>query len=490
MRIRNSSIKEPALDRKKEIMSKRKHSPPLLSALVLFLWVSLPNPYLALASTVGQQPSQDQTPPKKEESQSDPPAKTDAQAAQESKAQSESQSNEQERPQRIVDPEKVRTQSSLPARLLLAPFRALTPKVSNGLNYVETSNVLERVRTIMSNPYIHPLFGSLGDGSGFGGGVWLSTGNLLSPNAKLFLSTHGTTKGYLETRVGAQTDPTGGARRVFSLDLAARYRLRPQEDFFGLGPQSLKSERSNYDLQERGVGLNASVRLHPRVRAGVGLDYSSNRVFRGKDERFATTQQTFGASNLPGLVEGGAALLGASVFAELDYRDSPGNPRKGAYARFSVTSNDSVGRGDFGFVNYLLDARGYIPLKSERRVLALRLLGDFNEPKGGSQIPFFRLARLGSTQTLRGFESQRFYGRHALASSIEYRYELIRSIEALAFTDIGQVFNRRSEFTRQNLRATFGGGLQFKSKKSVFLKLLVAKSGEGTRLILSFGPTF
>ncbi len=389
--------------------------------------------------------------------------------------------------QRIVDPQKFPPRSPLPARILLAPFRKLAPKTDRLLTIVETTNVLERVRIILSNPYIRPLFGSLGDGSGFGGGVELSTANRLMENTRLFFSTHWTTRQYMETLAGIKTDPTGG--KIFTLELTARYRLRPQEYFFGLGPNSTFSQKTNYDLQERGVGLAASLQLHKRVRVGIGVDYSSVRIFGGEDEEFPATQQLFGSSKLPGLAEG-AALLGSFAFAEFEGRDEPAHPRKGAYLSLVASSNDGVGRGDFGFFSYQADARGYIPLGSERRVLALRLLGLFNDPKGGSEIPFFRLARLGNSQTLRGFDTNRFYGRNAVAANIEYRYELVRGIEAVLFTDLGQVYKHPSEFNRGNFRATFGGGLQLASKKSTFFRFLIGKSSEGGRFFFGFGPTF
>jgi outer membrane protein assembly factor BamA len=197
----------------------------------------------------------------------------------------------------------------------------------------------------------------------------------------------------------------------------------------------------------------------------------------------------FGQSALPGLSLG-AALLGETAFIEYESRDSIGNPHSGAFARFAVTNNDSVGRGDFGFVNYLVDARAYISLGTKRRTLALRALGNFNTIKGNSEIPFFRLARLGTFNTLRGYDSYRFYGRNALASNIEYRYQLVGGIAAVLFTDIGQVYNHRREFNTKNIHATFGGGVHLGSIKSVFLRLLVAKSGEGTRFYIGFGPSF
>jgi hypothetical protein len=355
------------------------------------------------------------------------------------------------------------------------------------MTQLEKRRVVERIRLIFGNPYIHPLVGGLGDGSGFGLGVGLATGKE-DANFRLVSSVHATFRQYLLATAGFTADPTGGRRERYELDVIARYRLRPQDDFFGQGPRSVEGDRTNYDLQERGVTAVFAVRPAKVLRLGVGLDYSSSRVFGGTDRRFRQTQQLF--PNLPGLARG-AELIGPQAFVEVDARDQPGKPRRGAFLSFVAASYDGLGAADdFGFHNFVLDARGYLPLGTPRRVLALRLLGVFNDPKGGSQIPFFRLAHIGDTRTLRGYSSLRFYGRNALAANVEYRRELTRRVGALLFTDFGQVFDRRSEISAANLRATFGGGIEFSSKRFTVFRFLVARSGERTRLILGFGPTF
>ncbi len=390
---------------------------------------------------------------------------------------------------RIVDPSKFPPRQNPVARVLLAPFRALGPKLNLGLTAVEERNALERVRVILSNPYIHPLFGTLGDGSGFGGGVAFSTADSLTRNYQAFGNFHGTFKQYLEISGGLRADPTDGHYENFSLELTARYRRRPEEDFWGLGPNSLHSRRSSYNLEEPGVSATANFHLSKRARAGAVLDFSSARIRPGNDTDFPITQDLFAGTGLPGLFTG-ADLLGYGVFAELDLRDVVGNPRSGFYAFAGATSYDSVGDEDFGFWNYRFDARGYLPLGNKRRVLALRMLGEFNDAKGGSEIPFFRLARLGDTQTLRGYDTYRFHGRHALMGTAEYRYALSGGVEAFAFTDVGQVFDRGSEFNTDNLRVTYGGGLRFATARSLFLRLYAARGGERLRLFFSFGPSF
>lgn len=360
-------------------------------------------------------------------------------------------------------------------------------KADRGLSRIENSKLLERIKPYLHHPNLHPRFGGIGDGSGFGLGIELTNDVSKSPNLKVSALVQGTFRWYLLTNAGISFDPTRKGRERFQLDFFGRYQLRPRENFYGLGPDSLRSNRSNYNLQERGFNFAALYKLTKSLQVGVGLDYSSTRIFAGEDARFANALTLF--PNLPGAIRG-ASLLSPQAFITFDKRNAKDGATKGVYATFIASSNDSVGKDDFGFVNLRFDTRGYLPLGTPRHVLAARLLGNFNDAKGGSQIPFFRLARLGDSQTLRGYKALRFYGQNALAASIEYRAELVPYLGVVTFTDFGQVFDRQSQLTSQNLHATWGGGIDFKSKKSTLFRILVGKSGEGVRLILGFGPTF
>ncbi len=422
-----------------------------LMILGLLLWAAV----AAVAQTPAQQPPAQQ-PPETETKKPDP------------------------QNQRIVDP------ATMP-KPDPKQDKSLSAKIDRALTRFEDTKMLEQVKLYLANPYIHARFGGIGDGSGFGLGVEFTNNASKPSNVRLSSILHATFRKYVLATAGVSVDPTGGKRERFQLDFTGRYTLRPRDNFYGLGINSLRSNRSNYDLQERGFNVAAGWKVTKSVRVGAGVDFSAARVFDGQDNRFAKTPQLF--PTLPGLTRG-ASLLSPQVFAEFDKRDNPGNASKGVYAHFTVSSNDSVGKDDFGFVNLKLDARGYLPLGTPRRVLAARLIGNFNQAKGGSQIPFFRLAHIGDTQTLRGYRQFRFYGRNALAANLEYRFELIPGIGALAFTDVGQVYDRRAQLTVENMRATYGGGVEFKSKKSTMFRILVAKSPEGARVIIGFGPTF
>jgi Omp85 superfamily domain len=389
--------------------------------------------------------------------------------------------------QRPPQPPDTATQKPDPQKPDPKQNKSLSAKIDRILTRFEDTKMVEQIKIFLDNPYIHARFGGIGDGSGFGLGVEFTNNASKPSNVRLSSILHATFRRYLLATGGISIDPTGGKRERVQLDFTGRYILRPRDNFYGLGPGSLRSNRSNYYLQDRGFNFTAGWKLTKSLRVGAGLDFSAARIFEGQDNRFAKTPQLF--PTLPGLARG-ASLLSPQVFLELDKRNEPSKPTKGVYASFVASSHDSVGKDDFGFVTLKMDTRGYLPLGTPRHVLAARLIGNFNNPKGASQIPFFRLAHIGDNQTLRGFRQFRFYGRNALAANFEYRVELISGIGALAFTDVGQVFDRRAQITAQNLRTTWGGGIEFKSKKSTLFRILVGKSGEGTRLIIGFGPTF
>jgi hypothetical protein len=365
----------------------------------------------------------------------------------------------------------------------LVTVRVKPDAVVSGLDH-------EQVTTIWSNQSdVKCLWSGVGDGSGFGPGIAFQTADGPVNLLQLHGSGQVTYRHYLDTTLGARLDPTGHDMRIFSLDLTGRYRVRPEEDFFGIGPTS-PAERTMYDLQERGLRLTLGAQAEKWLKFGIGEDYSGNRVFGGRAEGYANAQQTFASALVPGLARG-ANLFSSFTFAELDKRDYPDNAHKGAFLRLSAADYDGTGHSNWGFWNYTADARAYVPLTRYNDVLAWRGLGMWNAAKGGAEIPFFMLARLGDSSTLRGYRPYRFYGRNALTSSLEYRHFFDCDWGVFGFTDVGQVFDLPAQLTRRNMRLTWGGGLLFGSgRRHIENKLFFGKTDEGHRWFLTWGPTF
>lgn len=337
---------------------------------------------------------------------------------------------------------------------------------------------------------VRGLWGGLGDGSGFGPGITFATPAGSVNTVQVHGSAQVTFASYLKTTLGFRFDPTGGNMQTYSLDLTGRYQVRPNEDFFGLGPTS-PAQRAMYDLQERGLRLTFGVRPAQALSFGVGEDYSGSRVFGGRESGYANAQEIFSTTAIPGLARG-ANLLSTFGYFQFDMRDFPLSPHRGVYLRLSASDNNGTGHSIFGYWHYQADARGYLPLTAFSDVLAWRGLSIWNVAKPGAQVPFFDLARLGDRSILRGYRPYRFYGLNAVASSLEYRHYFTDDFGAFLFGDIGQVYDVRSQLTRSNTRHTWGAGLLFNnSRRKTFFKLFFGITpDEGHRWFLTLGPTF
>ena len=155
-------------------------------------------------------------------------------------------------------------------------------------------------------------------------------------------------------------------------------------------------------------------------------------------------------------------------------------------------NDDGTGVTQSMDVLYLLKKTGYRPRRTVRAVL---FMNEENGGRGGEAYAK-EAARKGEKHLAAiesdagGFRPLRYYGSNALAASLEYRFTLVPRVGLVAFTDAGQVFEKRAELSAQNMRATYGGGIAFKSKNTTLVRLLVGKSAESTRVIIGFGPTF
>lgn len=399
---------------------------------------------------------------------------------------------------RIVDATSVRQRPNPIVRGIQAPFQWLGEKSEAGMARFEKDRWLNRGLAILGVEVIPPpnhkhlhsalFFGSVSENSGFGIGGSTSTAELISKNFQLNAVAAFTTKKYLSTSAGLTFKAIGQKDKALKVDLTGRYETRPQEEFSGVGPDSFRGSISTYEVQERGVSAIGSVNAHRRLVFGGGVDVSSFSVGYGKADDLPNALRTFGAADLVG--SAGTEFIAPLAFVEFDARDSQKNARKGAYARFGYRFNKTLGGSEYDHDRYEADFRGYVPLGTRRRILAVRMLGEFNDPRARAEVPFYLLARAGGTSVLRGFDPQRFYGRNLLMSSLEYRFDLTRQFGTFLFTDVGQVFNSRQQLTRNNIQGTFGGGFEIKSENAVFARVFAARTSEATRLMVRLGAGF
>jgi hypothetical protein len=275
-----------------------------------------------------------------------------------------------------------------------------------------------------------------------------------------------------------------------------RYQHYPQTAFYGLGSGSRREDRSNFLYQD---ALYEVVAGYQAARRGVAATVCAGllQVFigPGTSEEVPTIAQPLGRFDdvsAPGLERpvGQPDFLHLAASVLWDGRDEPGNPHRGGMIAVSAARFDQRGGGEYDFDRLAADARGYAPLGSRQRVLALRALASADRNDRADRVPFYFQQALGGSRTLRGFPSFRFRGEKILLLQAEYRWEAWPALEFALFADAGRAFGAAEDFAVRGLETDHGFGIRLKTHDAVLARFDIARSSEDTRYLLRLGPSF
>lgn len=286
----------------------------------------------------------------------------------------------------------------------------------------------------------------------------------------------------------------------------ARYRHMPQEDFYGIGPNTPEAARTNYRLDEGIGGVLIGFKPTQQTFAGVHGSYLTNSVGAGTDDRYPTVADRFAAADVPGL---GASLDYAVLggWLEFDTRDvrllraygsrfAPTQTRlkglslesrKGLLASVQASHYRELNGGAFTFSRVEVDLQQYVPFRRGYHVFALRQYGSFSFTGEGEEIPFYLLQPLGGVETVRGFDNFRFRDRNLLLVNAEYRWNVWLFLDLAVFGDVGHVFDDLDGVNLDDMEASYGLGFRFRLDDRVIGRLDFAQSREGLTYYVRVG---
>src|SRR5262245_38183675 len=170
---------------------------------------------------------------------------------------------------------------------------------------------------ILDREGFHPKLGSLTTGSGFAYGLGFRDRDLFSNNGSIELWGAGSVKQYWATEARLKFPRL--AHNHLYLETWASHRDYPQENFFGLGPDSDRDDRSDYAIRTNHFGGRAGVRPVSHLLVGGGVEYLEPRLGAGKNDRYPDVEDVFPPSEVPGL-DTPADFLRSEAFVEVDYR--------------------------------------------------------------------------------------------------------------------------------------------------------------------------
>ena len=180
-----------------------------------------------------------------------------------------------------------------------------------------------------------------------GGGFTVGVGHAIHVSPHNMLNVRGsyTLLGYKRTE--AEFPAPRLSHRRGALSVLGGWREATQVGFYGLGTNTSKDNRTNYDFQEPYASATLTVQPTRRLlmlRGGVELSQWSQRAGEGS---FPSVETVFSPKTLPGLGTK-ATYVHSQGTVGYDWRTSPGYSRRGGF--YGVTLHDYTDRdNEFGF---------------------------------------------------------------------------------------------------------------------------------------------
>jgi hypothetical protein len=345
----------------------------------------------------------------------------------------------------------------------------------------------ERAVFVLDREGLYPKLGSLTTGSGFAFGGGFRDRDLLDNKGTLDLWAAMSMRLYWATEARL-TFPQLANKRLL-IETWAAHRDYPQEDFFGLGPDSARDAQTSYAIRSDLFGARAGVRPFSKALVGGGIEYLNPRLGSGEDGRVPSIEQLYDPTDAPGLGES-VDYLRSMAFVEIDYRE-PRHARKGGWYRVDFSHFDDRTTGRYTVNRVDTDLRQFVGFLGERRVIAARLFVSTSDTGPDEVMPFYLMPTLGGNDSLRGFHEYRFRGPHAILTQAEYRYEIWSGFDGALFFDAGKVANTRSDLNFKNLETDYGFGFRFNTDQGIIFRADAGfGSQDGKHLYLVFGGVF
>jgi hypothetical protein len=336
---------------------------------------------------------------------------------------------------------------------------------------------------------LYARIGRMGEGAGFSFGPAFRYN---TPRFDFKTSTAVSTKSYWLGEAYVRFPGTVGQDAYFKsrgpyVEVYGRKRDFPQEDFFGLGPDSESSSRSNYALRDTFASVTTGYQ-RGLLKAGTSLGHLQASIGPGRDATMPSSDDIFTIDEMPGAGDRPRFVV-IEPFVEFATVDRAVNDLSGGRYRVSFADYRDRDLDRYSFRQWEVDLRHYIAFVDETKVIALRAWTVSSTPRDGQEIPFYLQPAVGGSRILRAYRSFRFRDRSALALQGEYRWRVNEFVKGALFYDAGAVGPALDELGR--MEQSYGIGLRAGGKGGTALRIDFAFGGrESNRVLIRFDDAF
>ena len=329
---------------------------------------------------------------------------------------------------------------------------------------------------------------------------------------KLTLHVHLSSEGKLKNRLRLKVPRISGTGFGFRLEFIRGRNLRTR--YYGLGNHSefnrdfvdaksdyFKDENYYYYVLERDPRILLSLlrHLYGPVSMSVGMGLERIDVDQRGEEAFYLEKGT-----PDGVVDGFSGFISAT--RSWDTRDDEVVPHRGFFQEWSYESARNSLLGLFfeqiDFSRITLTNAYYIPLSARwnfsHRMVVETLSGAVPLYAYGEIGGSRRVKGLGGSDSLRGFDTQRFTDDTRFFSNAELRYQIYnmvfyrQDIECLGvvFFDAGRVWPDLDQIGLSGMHISGGGEIRLVWDADFVIRVGLGRGGEQTNRWLSLGQNF
>jgi len=391
---------------------------------------------------------------------------------------------------RVAKPDHERTWETVlrtPFRVAFLPFRLLARGIEGGANFAETHFPLQDLGKPKGPPTsvsVSPEFAFAGN-EGFGAGAAVK-GPLFNPHNQF----KGDALWTMNDNRRVRLRTLFGQGSLLGVGAEGVYDYRPNRSFYGMGNDAGTRRTIFLERENRADGwVSFGSDSTRRLRAIVGLsdvDIAPGYISRPR------AVDVFSPSQVPFLTQG-SRVKSYGLGGQFAALQKGGEPYAGMRLIGEARHVSSMGGGtNLRYESWRTEARGYVPVFSTRRVIALRGVYQGVDPDAGTDpIPFYRLPVSVKQNRFDAYSGERFRDKRLLLLQAEYRWLIWSSrLWAFALAQRGEVAPSTAAIRYAGMHESYGGGLRFHLSDAHAARLEVAKGSGGVNIDLELDTWF
>lgn len=256
----------------------------------------------------------------------------------------------------------------------------------------------------------------------------------------------------------------------------ARFRNMKRLNYYGLGNDTLETERTTFAMLDRRTGAYGYIRPVGWIALGARGEGFWPRTNSGEDPDVPSVEDRFPQDQRSGFGDDtNYAYIGGFINVNYPYsRSEP--PRRGGDYMVSLGTYQDVSDTDHSFRRFEVEGRERFPVFGVDRVLTIHGRLSSSTASTGHSVPFYLMDTLGgadnlrgfkesiiggdeATSTLRSFESFRFRDLSTALIQLDFRQRLWSQIFATFFIDAGVVASTVDALSLGDMHHGVGLGL-------------------------------